>query len=269
MHDIWWAMTRTWQIEPAFREHALAELMDSYEAAEKVAVGRSGFKSYADRQTFPIDVNGERFFVKHYRHRTAWWRAVGRSRPRRERNNMALFDALGVPTTPLAAFGEDRIFGIYDKGGILVTKGLDDCIDMHRLGEHQPHLFRDRVWFDRLSRRLAGLLRRMHGSGFCHNDLNWRNVLVRAEPEFEVFILDCPSGHRWLQPMLRFRRIKDLAHLDKLGRRYLTRTQRLRFYLNYVQRSRLNPGDKKIVRSILRRYRKSDSREPRTIYELD
>ncbi len=188
-------MSRTWQIEPCFREHPLAELMDSYEAAENLALSRSGFKPYADRQTFPIDVNGERFFVKHYRHRTAWWRAVGRSRPRRERNNMALFDALGVPTTPLAAFGEERIFGIYDQGGILVTKGLDNCIDMHRLGEHQPQLFRDKVWFDRLSRRLAGLLRRMHGSGFCHNDLNWRNVLVRAEPEFEVFILDCHGDH--------------------------------------------------------------------------
>ncbi len=262
-------MFSIWRIEPRFRDHRMAELLHSYEAAEDFVVSRSGFKPWADCQTFPIDVDGKRFFIKYYRHQKAWWRALGRSRPRRERRNMAFFDALGVPTTPPAVYGEERIFGLYGKGGIVVTEGLENCTDMHELGERRPELFRDKVWFDRLCRRLAELVRRLHSTGFCHNDLHWRNVLVRDEPAFEVFILDCPSGRRWPRPMRRFRRIKDLGHLDKLGRRYLSRTQRLRFYLAYVERPRLNSDDKKTIHAILRRFRNPSNREPRNIDALD
>jgi tRNA A-37 threonylcarbamoyl transferase component Bud32 len=262
-------MAKTWRIEPRFQDHPLADLLDSYQAADELALGRSGFKDWAERQTFPIEVNGKRFFIKHYRHRSSWWRALGRSRLGRERNNLAGFEAMGVPTTTVAAFGEDRVLGVYARGGILVTEGLDDCTDMHRLGEHEPQLFQDRIWFEKLYTRLASLLRRMHDTRFCHNDLNWRNVLIRTEGEFEIFIFDSPSGRRWPPPFLRFRRIKDLAHLDKLGRRYLSRTQRLRFYLAYAERTRLNEDDKNTVRGVLKRYRRSDNQQPRNIYELD
>ena len=127
-------MTSIWRIEPRFRDHRMAELLDSYEAAEDFVVSRSGFKPWADCQTFPIDVDGKRFFIKYYRHQKAWWRALGRSRARRELGNMEFFDTLGVPTTPPAVYGEERIFGLYGKGGIIVTEGLENCTDMHALG---------------------------------------------------------------------------------------------------------------------------------------
>ena len=51
--------------------------------------------------------------------------------------------------------------------------------------------------------------------------------------------------------MLEYRIIKDLACLDKLGKQVLSCTQRLRFYHDYAERSRLNAKDKKRLRAIV------------------
>ncbi|MCK9261607.1 MAG: heptose kinase, partial [Azoarcus sp.] len=56
----------------------------------------------------------------------------------------------------------------------------------------------------------------------------------------------------WWGPFLRYRIIKDLACLDKVAKYHLTRTQRLRFYLDYAQKNRLDALDRKRVRHILR-----------------
>ncbi|MOA66587.1 hypothetical protein D3C78_1934040 [compost metagenome] len=46
--------------------------------------------------------------------------------------------------------------------------------------------------------------------------------------------------------------IKDLACLDKVAKYHLSRTQRLRFYLQYRDRPRLRSSDKRRVRQILK-----------------
>jgi hypothetical protein len=45
--------------------------------------------------------------------------------------------------------------------------------------------------------------------------------------------------------------VKDLACLDKVAKLQLSRTQRLRFYLQYCRRARLNSADKQRVGKIL------------------
>jgi hypothetical protein len=50
---------------------------------------------------------------------------------------------------------------------------------------------------------------------------------------------------------LRYRIIKDLACLDKVAKQQLSRTQRLRFYLQYRGRARLNAGDKQRLGKII------------------
>jgi hypothetical protein len=44
----------------------------------------------------------------------------------------------------------------------------------------------------------------------------------------------CPAGTFWWGPFLRYRIVKDLACLDKVAKYHLSRTQRLRFYLNMI-----------------------------------
>lgn len=92
----------------------------------------------------------------------------------------------------------------------------------------------------------------MHQHNFAHNDWKWRNILVvETDDGPRIYMIDCPAGMTWWGPFFEYRRIKDLACLDKIGRYTLSRSQRLRFYLDYVQRDRLNHRDKKVIRKIL------------------
>jgi len=52
--------------------------------------------------------------------------------------------------------------------------------------------------------------------------------------------------------LLRRRIVKDLACLDKVAKYRLSRTQRLRFYLQYQQRPRLQQGDRGVIDQVLR-----------------
>ena len=69
--------------------------------------------------------------------------------------------------------------------------------------------------------------------------------------EGELFLIDCPTGAFWFGPFLRRRITKDLACLDKVAKYQLSRTQRLRFYLQYRGRQRLNVADKRRIRQII------------------
>ena len=89
----------------------------------------------------------------------------------------------------------------------------------------------------------------MHDQHFTHNDLKWRNLLVDAQPL--VYFIDCPNGAFWWSFMLRYRITKDLACLDKVAKYHLSRTQRLRFYLQYRRRRHLNESDKKRIRQVV------------------
>lgn len=78
----------------------------------------------------------------------------------------------------------------------------------------------------------------------------WRNLLV--DDRTRLFLIDCPNGDFWRGFWLRYRFTKDLACLDKVAKHYLSQTQRLRFYLQYCQRARLDSADKKHIRHVLR-----------------
>ena len=100
--------------------------------------------------------------------------------------------------------------------------------------------------------QVAQATRALHDIGFAHNDLKWRNLLVGPGERPTVYWIDCPSGCFWWGAFLQYRIIKDLACLDKVGKYQLARTQRLRFYLDYAGKVRLDAGDKARIRRILR-----------------
>jgi tRNA A-37 threonylcarbamoyl transferase component Bud32 len=95
---------------------------------------------------------------------------------------------------------------------------------------------------------LADIARRMHGRRFVHGDFKWRNLLV--DKADTLHLIDCPSGGFWWPPFLEYRIVKDLACLDKLAKLHLSRTRRLRFYLDYAQKKTLDDGDKRRIRKI-------------------
>ena len=81
-----------------------------------------------------------------------------------------------------------------------------------------------------------------------------------VDDQLRVFLIDCPLGSFWRGKMLSYRIIKDLKTLDNHAKKYIRRTQRLRFFLNYLNKSNLDSESKQLlVRLLQRRSRRYDN----------
>ncbi|MCY1509856.1 Lipopolysaccharide kinase (Kdo/WaaP) family protein [compost metagenome] len=196
-----------------------------------------------------VEHRGVRYYVKRYSAAGKGLRRwFGRSRVKAEWQNLRYFTQWGIPTAPVVGWGQERRAGAFHRGA-LITRELAGTVDLAEMArEGDPRLL-DPRWVDRVSRQLARATRQLHQHGFAHNDLKWRNLLV--DQAGNLFLIDCPTGTFWWGPFLRYRIIKDLACLDKLAKYHLSRSQRLRFYLQYLGRPSLQAGDKRQVRRIL------------------
>ncbi|MCY1507312.1 Lipopolysaccharide kinase (Kdo/WaaP) family protein [compost metagenome] len=231
-----------WNVQPA-----LAEVFTDLDAVFAL----DGEKITRDplSEVLRVEHQGLRYYVKRY-----WGagkglrRYLGRPRVKAEWQNLKHFAKWGIATAPIAAYGLERKGGAFARGA-LITQELVGTEDLAALAKRDDPRLRDARWVDKVSRQLAVATRAMHDHHFAHNDLKWRNLLVN--PAGELFFIDCPTGAFWRGPLLRYRVVKDLACLDKLAKYHLSRSQRLRFYLQYRGRQRLNTADKRRIRQIV------------------
>lgn len=242
----------TWIVTPSYADTPAAQTFASLEQARACASGGE-FVSRSNRASCRrVSVEGQRFYIKIYDFSCKGLRVwLGRSKARTEWENLALFRSLGIATPEVVAYGETRKHGRV-RSGALVTAEIPFTADLRTLAQRKdPHLA-DAAWRRTVLKQVAEYARRLHRAGFIHNDLNWRNVLVNLEGAPEVYFIDCPSG-RWVPRPLRERGVvKDLAFLDKLGRQYLSRADRLRFYRYYREETgRLSPDGKRRIGRIL------------------
>ena len=166
----------------------------------------------------------------------------------KEWTNLQRFATWGIPTAPLAAYGLERRSGVFLRGAV-ITAEIPDTMDLRQIAQSGDARLRDRRWVRGISRQLADVTRRMHDHRFAHNDLKWRNLLVDGSGR--LYLIDCPSGAFWWPPFLEYRIVKDLACLDKVAKYQLSRTQRLRFYLDYARKRQLDAADKRRIRKIV------------------
>ena len=162
------------------------------------------------------------------------------------------FKAWGIPTAEIIAYGYERNPLFFFKRGVLITKEIPDTIDLVKLAEIRDSRLNNPAWVNAVSKQLAEISRTMHDRRFAHEDFKWRNILVTKSELPEVFLIDCPCGKFWRDPLLNRRKIKDIACLDKVAKKVLSRTQRLRFFLDYRNICRLDRKNKKMLRRILR-----------------
>lgn len=196
-----------------------------------------------------IERAGVRYYVKRYSGGGKGLRRwLGRPRVKAEWQNLRHFAKWGIPTAPIVAWGLERRGGVFARGA-MITRELPGTLDLAELAQRGDPRLRDGTWVRQVSAQIATATRRMHDHHFTHNDLKWRNLLV--DEEGRVFLIDCPSGSFWWGPLLRRRIVKDLACLDKVAKYVLSRSQRLRFYLQYRGRARLNDADKRRIRQIV------------------
>ena len=234
-----------WKLEEAYIE--LAADFGSLDAV--FALQGERITKDAISEVIRVERAGVRYYVKRYRSAGKGLRRyLARTRVTTECRNLKRFAKWGVPTPQVVAAGLERNKGAFVRGA-LITRELIDTQELSRFVKQSDPRLQHGKWVREVSLQVAKLTRCLHDHHFTHNDLKWRNLLV--DEAGKVFLIDCPSGSFWWGPVLSYRIIKDLACLDKVGKQQLSRTQRLRFYLQYRARVRLNAADKKRLGKII------------------
>jgi len=214
-------------------------------------------KMTVKRITIPAREESIDAYFKLYHHRESGWSFWMRaSKARREFDNYAAFEHLGLPAAERIVCGEERnTFGFLQRG-FIITRTVPDAVELAAFFQKKP----PRAERRRILRELADTVRGLHNAHFYHYDLVWRNVLVRNPPrgmpakESEagpcLFLIDCPRGG-----FARFgrarKRLRDLASLDKTAARLCSRAERLRFLLAYLGQRRLDDAGRALVRACL------------------
>ncbi|MEK6247413.1 MAG: lipopolysaccharide kinase InaA family protein [Planctomycetales bacterium] len=175
------------------------------------------------------------------------------TRSQSEIDNLKFFRQLGIPACEPVLQGVYRnAFGVA-RNCMLITREvtatlqLDDFLDTHETGD-DPQSVKSAIRRQILE-SVASNLRKIHDQNFYHDDMKWRNILVRRVGDdgetVEVFWIDCPNGYFDRTGGFRAKhgRIKDLATLDYDARKRSTPEERMRFLTVY---SGLTPDDPKL-----------------------
>jgi hypothetical protein len=241
----------TWEIEAPWQNSEFARTVNSFDKA---------FGDYSDpvsasrqNRVFRFCTNDEIFYIKQYFSAPGPGAWLGYSRCQVEVRNIKWFDQQGIACGRLVAHGIEKE-NFQTRRGVLVTANVKNSMDLETTAEKSP-LFRKTSWRRNIIKQLAEITRRLHSKNFCHNDFQWRNILVTQEDVSpQIFLIDCPFGRQFSWPILNYRKIKDLGSLDEQAAKHLSRTDRLRFYKHYQGITRLRKSDKKNIRTMLSRY---------------
>ena len=241
--------TASWTVTRPYQQSASGE---TFASLDKI-FALEGEQITQDRFSDVIKVNiaDTNYYVKRYTSGGSGLRKyMGRSRIRAEWENMLLFHSLGVPAANVVAYGEECSFGML-KRGALITEEFANSSDLHRISSRWPELFKAKEWTDSVIHQIATSTRVLHENNFNHTDLKWRNILISLDCSPRIALIDCPAGET--RPLFLARRgfIKDLACLDKMAKKVLSRSQRLKFFKIYRQTNKLNDQDKEQIRKVL------------------
>lgn len=160
---------------------------------------------------------------------------VGKSKVRREYENLHKLRTWGFDAPAPVAYGEDRRAG-WLKRSFLISEAIPGPVPLDAIiKDGSPR---------ELVTHLADYVRRLHEHRFVHHDLYWRNIILTGNSLDHFFLLDAHHGGSG-------KCADDLAALDAPAPYYFRRTERLRFFLQYRQHERLTAADKRLIRQVL------------------
>lgn len=245
-------------VDRPFRERLAAAGLD---AVSRV-LAREGdhlaaWSRTSDAVRVDLPAPGGAVFIKRYhyprwRHRRrALFRGVffGASRARNEFRNLAQMRSLGIQAVRPVAWGERRSLHFLTSC-FLITEAVPDAASLAAFVQTfgaRGHVADNPHTRHELLRSLARDIRRMHDAGFVHQDLFWRNVLIRPQSSgrFEFYFLDASVGRRvrwkWRR---RDKIVRDLAALSVLAPDFISRTDQYRFMLAYLAARRVADEDR-------------------------
>lgn len=233
--------------------------LDSLDGAIRFTGGTLA-RTAGARVTRRIETSAGVLYLKAHSSVPAWrrWAFLGRgatSPARREWEAMENMRRAGFDVPEPVAFGEDiSIFGCPPRSFLLMREvpGLpldrflaDGFPDPHRVGARRSR--------DAVLRDVSGMIRRLHATGFYHKDLYCCHLMVTSDPRWgRPYFIDLQRVERGQPPRRRWL-VKDLAALHLSAPPGVTRTDRLRFLLNYLSKSRMDAETKRWARAIVRK----------------
>lgn len=198
-----------------------------------------------------VEYQGIRYYVKRYSVAGKGLRQfLGKPRIQSEWENLLWFSRHGIPTAPVVAYGMKKRFGLFQYGA-LITQEIPSAIDLAEVARNSDPRLANRHWVKQISQQVADAMCIMHSHHFIHSDLKWRNLLV--DDHDRLFLIDCPLGTFWRGKLFEHRVLKEFATLDRVARYKLSRGQRLRLYLQYARKDRLDDSDKAFIRKLAQR----------------
>ncbi len=241
-------MKTVWCFNKTYRDTVLADFFSNFSTTFQIE--GDVIADNKMNRVCKVDIDGESYYVKsYYKSGRKLHKYMGTSRVRREYNNLSLFKKLGIAVPEVIAFGQGPRCGKH-RPGVLVTKGVNNSVDLASLAEQRAEQLQDPHWVRKVMAQVADYTYRLHQAKFIHNDLKWRNILVTLDAEPKVYFIDCPSGKRRWGLLFNRGVKKDLACLDKVAKYVLSKTMRLAFYKQYQHIKRLRAEDKATIKYI-------------------
>lgn len=247
----------TW-LDPKWAEAFTQNQMGSFEAiwdlklssVDAGNVGRGG-KSWVSSHVIEMpDGKEERIYIKRQENYTcSSWRAPISGIPTFEREflNWKRFQEAGINTYELLYYAERRQGK--DRQAILVSRALP-AVDLVTYLSGPKKAFKQKIFQERraVAHEIALVLRKMHDAGFRHGHLSPKHVFVGGTPDHpKIYLIDMEVARKvWrIRPAI----IKDLGQLAKHTPE-CSRTERMRFFLDYLKESRLSSSSKRLWRAI-------------------
>ncbi|MEI6127654.1 MAG: lipopolysaccharide kinase InaA family protein [Pseudomonadota bacterium] len=179
---------------------------------------------------------------------------IGRHRPFRELSLTVEAALHGIPTIEILAAVSIKAAGLLYRG-YLISKELSSCVD---LPLYLASLARDsRATFFQKKRaairQAAEIVCRMHDRGFCHGDLNLKNILINSDRPQQMYVIDWDKSLYGKSLGVKERRdnvLRFCRSMAKLARLGIPLNQRdIALFL------KVYGGDKKNIRNDLLRVR--------------
>jgi heptose I phosphotransferase len=174
-----------------------------------------------------------------------------------EWENIAAVKSLGINVAERVAVGERRIWG-REVASFIMTEALYGA---KSLEESAASLFSGKASGDVLKRErklidaAAAVGRELHSHCMYHQDFYLSHFFLGQADE--LYLIDLQRVIRRSSPSRRYM-IKDLAQLNYSAETtgWLSRTDRLRFFVRYRGIDKLGPDDKALIRKIMAKSRR-------------
>jgi len=253
-------LSKTCHVHPdyaeSFRKAGLSGIEAVFEFSGDENLVKENLASHRSRIKFTLAGFKKGLFLKRY-NRVPAGAQIKNWLCHRRRASTAAFDYMpgkelscyGISTPKTVAFG-DQWAGLFEKRSFMVMEEIDGC----SLEDKLPACFYDNKSAANHRRRcefitkLADFVKAFHDTGFRHRDLYLCHIFLSGDDVFHLIDM-----HRAFKPQIlseRYR-LKDITQLHySAPGRLISQADRVRFYLRYFGKSKLDAGDRRFLRKL-------------------